>query len=64
MTTAAAPEVAELHPRMPVILPADQIEDWLVYNDANYGQEDNLKHYPVRSFGINDDGEDLIMPVG
>ncbi|MEK6204012.1 MAG: SOS response-associated peptidase [Amylibacter sp.] len=62
MTAQAAPEIVELHHRMPVILPAEQIEPWMACDDGNYGWTDDLKHHPVKSFGIKDDGAELIIP--
>ncbi len=37
MTQPAASDIAELHHRMPVILPTDQIDDWLACRDRDYG---------------------------
>jgi len=62
MTTQAAPEIAELHHRMPVILPAEQIAPWMACEDGDYGRTDGFKHHPVKPFGIKDDGAELIIP--
>ena len=64
LTQNAAPEIAELHHRMPVILPIEQIQDWLGCKDGNYGQDGGFKHRSVKTFGMKDDGLELIAPFG
>jgi len=63
MTKDAAPDIAELHHRMPVILHTGKIQDWLNCREGNYGRDDNFKNHPVRLFGINDDGPSMILPL-
>lgn len=63
MTTDAAPEIEELHHRMPIILTSDQIGDWMGCKDGRYGRTHGFRHHSVAGFGIKDDGENLIMPV-
>ena len=60
LTQDAAPEIAELHHRMPVVLPADQIEPWMGCEDGDYGWSGGFKHHAVKPFGIKDDGENLL----
>ena len=64
MTQDATPEISELHHRVPVILPTEQIQDWLGCKDGIYGQGGGFKHHPVKSFGTKDDGPKLIAPIG
>jgi len=40
---------------MPVILPTEQIQDWLDSKDGSYGQDSGFKHHPVKLFGMKDD---------
>ncbi len=63
MTKDAAPEIAELHYRMPVILLADQIESWLACENGEFGLQSGFKHHAIASFGVSDDGADLIIPL-
>lgn len=60
MTQEAASQIAELHHRMPVILPADQIEPWLSCENRDYGWSGEFKFHTVNSFGIKDDSIELI----
>ena len=65
MTRPATEEMAALHPRMPVILNAEQRDAWLGgSNDTGLGAGVPLRHYPVATFGIADDGPELIEPIG
>ena len=65
MTRPATEEMAALHPRMPVILNAEQRDAWLGgSNDTGLGAGVPLRHYPVAPFGIADDGPELIEPIG
>lgn len=61
-TQDAAPEIAELHHPMPIILSADQIKPWMACEDGDYGWPDGFNHHAINSFGINDDGAELIDP--
>ncbi|AGT09683.1 SOS response-associated peptidase [Paracoccus aminophilus] len=64
MTRAANTSVQEIHTRMPVILNSDERDAWLGgSNDLEIGASARLYHYPVRSFGIRDDGPQLIEPI-
>jgi len=61
LTRAATEAMAGLHDRMPVILNADERESWLGGSDgAGLGGGAKLTHYPVRPFGTDDDGPELI----
>ena len=62
MTQESAPQIAELHHRMPVILPAEQIEPWLTCENGDYGSSGMFNHHAVNSFGIKDDSIELIDP--
>lgn len=64
MTRAANDAVAALHPRMPVILNADERDAWLGGSDnPALGAEAMLRHHPVARFGLRDDGPELIEPL-
>ena len=63
LTQDAGPEIAELHHRMPVILPGDQIERWMACKDGDYGWSGGFKHHLVKPFGIKNDGYELLMPI-
>jgi putative SOS response-associated peptidase YedK len=68
LTRNALPEIAELHPRMPVLLTADEAERWLNHADdddhirASYGLgwEGRVRVHRVARFGPRDDGPELI----
>lgn len=61
---AATEATAALHPRMPVILNADERDAWLAgTEDQGIGATALLRHYPVRPFGIADEGPALIEPI-
>ena len=61
LTRAANDTTADLHPRMPVILNTEEQDAWLGgSDDLNLGTGAQLRHHPVRSFGIGDDGPMLI----
>lgn len=72
VTTEAVEPVAELHDRMPVILPADRERDWLDADDPERRaallrphEDPALRTYPV-SRAVNDPGNDrpeLVEPV-
>ncbi|MDA8584976.1 SOS response-associated peptidase [Rhodobacteraceae bacterium] len=72
LTRAATPEIARLHHRMPVILNSQETESWLDFADEDeqvietYGQDwtDKFRTWPVRKFGIKDDGPELIERDG
>jgi putative SOS response-associated peptidase YedK len=67
LTRAALPVVADLHARMPVILPPEQAVHWLQKAETDqeiidgYGADwrERLITHPVRQFGLDDDGEEL-----
>lgn len=63
MTTKAAPDIKELHHRMPLILSTDQVTDWLTCDGRDYGWGQRHYHYMVNPFGVNDEGEGLIDPI-
>ena len=63
LTQDAGSDTAELHHRMPVILPVDQIEPWMACDDGDYGWSGGFKHHPVKPFGVKDDGYELLMPI-
>lgn len=64
MTRAANDTVNDVHTRMPVMLNADERDAWLHGSDnLDLGVDIKLKHWPVRRFGIQYDGEDLIEPI-
>lgn len=64
MTRAANLDVADIHHRMPVILNLDERELWLSDSDQvqDLGSDVRLQHHQVRSFGVRDDGPELIEP--
>lgn len=72
LTRAAAPEIAHLHPRMPVILSDAEIAPWLGHEGADgetietlgTGWAGRYAVRRVRPFGIADDGPDLIEADG
>ncbi|PCD78140.1 SOS response-associated peptidase [Pseudothioclava arenosa] len=65
MTRAATPEMAWLHPRMPVILNAEERDAWLAgTDDAELGAHVQLHQHEVARFGLHDDGPQLIEGSG
>ncbi|WP_376872426.1 SOS response-associated peptidase [Albirhodobacter sp. R86504] len=61
MTRAAADAMAGIHDRMPVILAPEEREAWRGGSeDFNLGAGSALKVWPVRRFGLLDDGPELI----
>ena len=64
MTRAANADVADIHHRMPVILNLDERELWLSDSDQvqDLGSDARLQDHQVRSFGVRDDGPELIEP--
>jgi putative SOS response-associated peptidase YedK len=75
VTTGAAPELAQVHDRMPVIVPADRYERWLDPAQDVAGAMDELLApwsrggFEVRpvSRRVNDarnQGADLVAPLG
>jgi len=65
LTRAANEDVSDLHTRMPVILNADERDAWLGGSDeVELGAAARLRHHPVRRFGIEDDGAELVEEVG
>ena len=64
LTRAANESAAPIHDRMPVILSTQERETWLGgADDTNLGESYQVRHHPVRPFGIRDDGEELIEPI-
>ena len=70
LTRAADPEIARLHPRMPVILREPQCRDWLTSSVPDdevieeYGTGWSYDTRTVRPFGRDDDGPELIERDG
>lgn len=72
LTRPAAPQIAHLHPRMPVILSAQEQASWLrgladdetVIADFGTGWEGRYRTHSVRRFGIEEDGPELAEPDG
>lgn len=65
VTRAANETVQPIHDRMPVMLDSDEREDWLSGSDRrDFGAACRLKHHPVARFGVKDEGETLIEPMG
>ena len=64
MTRAAIPEMAGLHPRMPVILNAEERDAWMAGTDeTDLGAGVLLRQHKVARFGIQDDGPQLIEEI-
>lgn len=65
MTRAANDTVKAVHARMPVILDPAERDAWLAGTDdtADLGVAAQLRHYPVRPFGIAEDDPELIEPI-
>ncbi|MGL4279589.1 MAG: SOS response-associated peptidase [Albidovulum sp.] len=69
LTRPALPEIADLHPRMPVILAGDEAKGWLAggaVDPATLGSDwqGRIDRHRVRRFGIPDDGPELNEPEG
>lgn len=70
LTRPAAPGIAHLHSRMPVILPVSGYGDWLAATGeddqviAGIGTGWDYDTVPVRRFGLHDDGPALIERDG
>lgn len=65
MTREAYEDMRPIHDRMPVILNAAEREAWLGgSDDVTLGADTRLHHHPVRPFGIQDDGPELIEEIG
>lgn len=63
MTRAANDDVRDIHHRMPVVLNGEERDAWLGgTDDPEIGAGAQLRHHPVKPFGIKDDGEELIEP--
>lgn len=61
MTRAANSSVEPIHDRMPVILNTTEREAWLAgLTDLDIGAGAQVRHHPVRPFGIKDEGEQLL----
>lgn len=64
LTRPANDSMGGLHDRMPVILNLEEREAWLSgTEDPDLGAEAKLRHFPVRSFGMNAEGPELIEPL-
>ena len=64
MTRAANQSVEPIHDRMPVILNTEEQEAWIRGSiDKDIGAGAQVKHHPVRPFGIKDDGPEMIDPI-
>ena len=64
LTRPANDSMAGLHDRMPVILNIEEREAWLSGSeDPGLGAEAKLRHFPVRPFGMADEGPELIEPL-
>lgn len=70
LTRPAAPEIAHIHSRMPVMLRDDQVGPWLRHETGDDAARDslgtgrNFRAHMVRRFGLHDDGPELIEPDG
>lgn len=65
VTRAANETVEAVHTRMPVILNSEERDAWLGgSDDLEIGAGAQMRHYPVARFGIRDDGDALIEPIG
>ncbi len=70
LTRPAAPEIAHIHSRMPVMLRDDQVGPWLRHEAGDDAARDslgtgwNFRAHTVRRFGLHDDGPELIEPDG
>lgn len=74
-TMDAAPHLAEIHDRNPLMLPEDFWSDWLDTGAAGYQELVNaaiavsepfaqeVEFYPVRKFSTKDDGPELTTPA-
>lgn len=61
MTRAATEAMVGLHDRMPVILNADERTAWLDgVDDLELGAEARLREHQIASFGLREDGPELI----
>lgn len=65
MTRAANADISAIHHRMPVILNVQERESWLAGSDtiADLGETARLRHHQVKSFGVRDEGVNLIAPI-
>lgn len=71
LTREATPELVHLHPRMPVMLTGDELLPWLSGEtgdadgrDLGLGWSGRFVTRPVRPFGRDDDGPELIEQDG
>lgn len=65
MTRAANASVAPLHDRMPVILNSHERDLWISGGPAEtLGAGAKLRHHPVSRFKLEDEGPELIEPIG
>ncbi|NDW52883.1 SOS response-associated peptidase [Aliiroseovarius sp. PrR006] len=72
LTRPALPEIHDLHPRMPVLLSADEAAQWMDHSApdeeirAAFGTHwtGRFQTHQVAKFGMKDDGPRLIEPVG
>ncbi len=64
LTRPAHPSIAHIHSRMPVIPNAVESEEWLRgENLPDLGASTGMQSYPVKRFGLQDEGEALIEPM-
>ena len=63
ITQDAAPNIAEIHHRMPVILPLDQLKSWMGCEAGDYGWSGGFKHHQVNPFEMKDDGVELVEKI-
>ncbi|MDF2141730.1 SOS response-associated peptidase [Paenirhodobacter sp. CAU 1674] len=65
LTREANEDMRAIHDRMPVVLNANEREAWLGgSDDVTLGAGARLEHYPVRPFGMRDEGPELIEREG
>ena len=63
-TRAATVAMAGIHHRLPVILNSEERDAWLYGSeDLSLGAGAALRCWPLRRFGLLDDGPELIEPV-
>lgn len=71
LTREAAPQIAHIHHRMPVILTADEIDSWTTgqlttaaaQNALGMGWGGRFRFYEVRKLGRDAEGPELIEPI-
>lgn len=70
LTREASPQIAHIHPRMPIILTSEEIKLWIggklatnVQSTLGTGWDGRFKFHEVRKFGRDDDDPALIEPI-